>query len=191
MPHRSLTEPWWTPWPGSGPGRDPLGDIGGLTVVELGCGNGHNAAAFAYGGATVTGIDRNPTKIEQARRRWPGVPRLRFEHAEASAYLAVLTVPVEVVCSIFGALSFNPTGPLLDSIATRLRPGGRLAIAARTPPEEPQIGQRRTGWATYAHSLDVWRGLLAAQGLRTTMAEVLDHPTDPDAAGCVILVGER
>jgi hypothetical protein len=55
MPHHTLTEPWWTPWPGIGPGRDVLGDVAGLMVLELGCGKGDNAAAFAYEGATVTG----------------------------------------------------------------------------------------------------------------------------------------
>src|SRR5262245_56975805 len=106
MPHRTLIEPWWTPWPGIGPGRDLLGDLTGLTVVELGCGRGDNAAAFADAGATVTGIDRDPAKLEHARQRWDQVPRLGFEHADANAHLATLDAPVDVMCSIFGALSF-------------------------------------------------------------------------------------
>lgn len=190
MSHQPLTEPWWTPWPDTGPGSDLLGDISGLTIAELGCGKGDNAAAFAYGGATVTGIDRNPAKTDQARRRWRGVPRLGFEHADTSAYLARLTVPVDIMCSIFGALSFDPTGALLDHIAARLTPGGRLALAARTPPARP-TAEPGPGWATYAHSPAGWHDLLTERGLRGTRGDVFRHPTDADAAGCIVLVAER
>lgn len=189
MSHRPLTEPWWTPWPGAGPGRDLLGDIAGLTIAELGCGNGDNAAAFAYSGATVTGIDRNPAKTDQARRRWPNVPRLEFEQTDASGYLATLTEPVDIVGSIFGALSFNPTGPLAGIIATRLKPGGRLALAARTPPARP-AAEPVPAWATHARSPDTWHDL-ATRGLRTTRTDVLGHPIDPNAPSCIILVATQ
>jgi SAM-dependent methyltransferase len=84
MPRRTLTAPWWTPWPSTGPGHDLLGDLSGLTLLELGCGNGDNAAAFARGGAEVTAVDHNPARLAQARRRWHGVDRLRFETAGAA-----------------------------------------------------------------------------------------------------------
>jgi hypothetical protein len=95
------------------------------------------------------------------------------------------------VCSIFGALSFNPPRPLLDQIAARLRPGGRLAIAARTPPELPTIHVDREAWSAYSKSLPAWRDLLAERDLHATTTDSLDHPTDPNAAGCVIIVACR
>lgn len=191
MPHGTLTAPWWTPWPGTGPGHNLLGDLTGLTVLELGCGNGDNAAAFARGGAEVTAIDHNPAKVTQARRRWYGFDRLRFEHAEAADHLARLAVPVDVVCSIFGALSFGPAEPLLDQIAAHLWPGGRLAIAARTPADRPAPGGTASAWATHAQSPDTWQHLLAERGLDIIRSQVLDHPTDTTTAPCIVLVAVR
>ena len=191
MPQRALTEPWWTPWPGTGPGHDLLGDVTGLTVVELGCGKGDNAAALVAAGAKVTGVDYDPAKIAHAGRRWHGARRLQFEHAEATARLASLAAPVDVVCSIFGALSFTPARPLLGHIARSLCPGGRLVIAARTPGQATPPDQRYAAWEPHARSANAWSLLLAACDLSVTTSLVFDHPTDPDASGCVVLVARR
>ena len=189
MPHRALTEPWWTPWPGTGPGHDLLGDLTGLTLLELGCGNGNNAAAFAAAGADVTGIDHDPARIEHARSRWVDTPRLRLEHADAATYLASLQAPVDVVCSIFGAFSFTPPEPLLDQIIDRLRPGGRLALAARTPGKATPRGCQAARWQPHVRTVNAWQNLLAERGLHLVTAQLLDHPTDvDDAPGSMVLV---
>ncbi|MGH9247283.1 MAG: class I SAM-dependent methyltransferase [Acidimicrobiales bacterium] len=131
---RALTYPWWTPWPGIGPAADVLGDITGLRVVELGCGSGDNAAAFAKAGADVTGVDTNPTKIEQALQRWGDQPGLGFVHADATGYLTLSRDHPDVAVSIFGALSFSPAPPLLDPSALASHP----PAGSPSAPEFPQ-----------------------------------------------------
>jgi 2-polyprenyl-3-methyl-5-hydroxy-6-metoxy-1,4-benzoquinol methylase len=46
-----------------------LGDLRGRSLLDVGCGEGQNAALFARLGATVTGIDVSPAALEVARQR--------------------------------------------------------------------------------------------------------------------------
>jgi SAM-dependent methyltransferase len=43
----------------------------GLPVLELGCGNGRDSAILSGAGLTVTGIDRSPEALAEARARVP------------------------------------------------------------------------------------------------------------------------
>jgi len=45
--------------------------LGGLNVLEIGCGSGSATAALARAGASVTGIDINPHALNVARKRLP------------------------------------------------------------------------------------------------------------------------
>jgi SAM-dependent methyltransferase len=123
----------WTRQPGTGPPPGILGDLTGKTVVELGCGSGHNLAVLAARhGATATGIDRDPAKVTRARELYGNIPGLHVIRADAASYLAALPpASVDACLSIFGALSFTPPGPLLHAAARALRPGGLLAITLR------------------------------------------------------------
>jgi SAM-dependent methyltransferase len=123
----------WTRQPGTGPPPGILGDLAGKTVIELGCGSGHNLAVLAARhGATATGIDRDPVKVTRARHLYGHVPGLTVIHADAASYLRALPAASADAClSIFGAFSFSPPGPLLEAAARALRPGGLLAITLR------------------------------------------------------------
>ena len=46
-----------------------LGDLSGMKVLDVGCGDGENAMNFAKLGARVTGLDISPKAIELAERR--------------------------------------------------------------------------------------------------------------------------
>ena len=41
--------------------------LNGISVLEIGCGEGGNLPPFEAKGSTVTGVDRNPRRIAQAR----------------------------------------------------------------------------------------------------------------------------
>jgi SAM-dependent methyltransferase len=123
----------WTRQPGTGPPPGILGNLTGKTVIELGCGTGHNLAALAARHhANATGIDRDPAKVARARQLYGHIPGLRIIHADAAAYLDTLpAASVDACLSIFGALSFSPPRPILAAAARALRPGGLLAITIR------------------------------------------------------------
>jgi len=123
----------WTRQPGTGPPPGILGDLAGCTVIELGCGTGHNLAVLAARhGAIATGIDCDPAKVARARELYGDIPGLRVILADAASYLAGLPPASADAClSIFGAFSFSPPRPLLKAAARALRPGGLLAITLR------------------------------------------------------------
>jgi SAM-dependent methyltransferase len=123
----------WTRQPGTGPPPAILGNLTGRTVVELGCGSGHNLAVLASRHhATATGIDRDPAKAARARQLYGNIPGLRVICTDAAAYLATLEAgSIDACLSIFGALSFSPPGPILAAAARALRPAGLLAITLR------------------------------------------------------------
>lgn len=172
MPATDLTgrAPWWTPWPGVGPGHELLGDLTGRRVVELGCGRGDNAAAFAATAASVTALDADATKITEATRRWASVPRLRFVHDDAGSYLSTTEQQPDIVVSIFGALSFTGSD-LLDPIARQLSPAGTLAMSARLD----------------VRSADDWASLLANFEFNVATWLQISPPGDSAQPPCLVV----
>src|SRR5262245_54986527 len=49
------------------------GDVGGLTVLDAGCGTGYLSRKLRDRGAHVTGVDFSPRMIEIARTLDPGI----------------------------------------------------------------------------------------------------------------------
>jgi SAM-dependent methyltransferase len=123
----------WTRQPGTGPPPGILGDLTGRTVIELGCGSGHNLAVLAHRhGANATGIDRDPARVARVQELYGDIPGFRVIAADAAVYLSALPPASADVClSIFGAFSFSPPRPLLAATARALRPGGLLGITLR------------------------------------------------------------
>lgn len=127
----------WTQVPGLGPGEEILGVLRRRSVLELGCGTGQSAALLASRGAHVTAIDAAPTQIQRAHTRWNHVTGVTFLCAEARDYLTRPGPSHDTVLSIFGALDFTAPDELLPLIATRLRPGGTLAVSTVHPDWKP------------------------------------------------------
>jgi SAM-dependent methyltransferase len=135
-PARRLTAPRqfeWTRQAGTGPGLAILGELAGATVVELGCGSGHNLAHLVVHHAALgVGVDHDPAKIARASASYGNLPGIRFVLAEAGHYLkAAAPGSADLVLSIFGAFSFIDPIRLLTVTARIMRPGGMLALTLR------------------------------------------------------------
>lgn len=59
---------------------DMAGDINEKTIVDLGCGLGHNANAFKEQGADVIGVDQAKNMLDLAHSYYPDIP---FIHGDA------------------------------------------------------------------------------------------------------------
>lgn len=131
----------WTRQPGIGPAPSVLGELRGRTVVEIGCGSGHNLAHLvARRNAHGIGIDHDPHKIERARGLYGHLPGIAFLLGDAADTLAGLPPSTVDLCvSIFGALSFSAPGPILAAAARALRPGGLLAVTLRADEDRDRV----------------------------------------------------
>lgn len=105
---------------------DLMGDVAGLDVLDVGCGDGALAAALARRGANVTGLDPDPLMLELAGSRPEGKSFTLVEGmAEALPFpdrSFDRVVAVTVLCFIPRA------DRAIAEMARVLKPGGRLVI---------------------------------------------------------------
>ncbi len=99
-------------------------------VIDVGCGDGADAAALAAGGYDVVGVDISPAMVRAARQR--GVAA-EVGNAAADGLLDGAS-PFEVLLSNFGVVNCLPGLAGLVRNATRLvRPGGAVVVVSMGP----------------------------------------------------------
>jgi trans-aconitate methyltransferase len=163
---------------------DLLQPKAGERILDIGCGTGHLAAQIADTGALMTGTDRSPDMIRQAREKYP---QLRFEVMDAreiafpdkfdavfsNATLHWIKEPEKAVGGISGALrtggrfvaEFGGQGNVREFVAAAER--------AWTACEFP--GTMPNPW--YYPSVGEYAALLESYGLEVTYAILFDRPT--------------
>jgi SAM-dependent methyltransferase len=106
---------------------------GARTVLDLGCGTGIHACAFAREGYEVTGLDRSPDMLAKARERRKqvgsnGSGQVDFQQGDIRDFK--LTRRFDVVVALFHVISYLPANCDLEAafatIREHLKPGGLL-----------------------------------------------------------------
>jgi SAM-dependent methyltransferase len=120
-----------------------LGDVRGLRVLEVGCGQAACARWLARAGAHPVGLDLSGGMLRHAKvgnaRTGVDIPLLQ---ATAEA-LPLAPATVDAACSAFGALPFVASiEAVFAEVARVLRPGGRWVFAVTHPmrwifPDDP------------------------------------------------------
>jgi len=102
-------------------------------VIEIGCGNGRDAAFFAGQGHRVTALDLSPGAISACRRHHAALP-VEFLHGALPALAGRLTGEFDLVYSRFvlHAMPLEEEVALLHAAAAILRPRGELCIECRS-----------------------------------------------------------
>lgn len=113
----------------------------GMRVLDLACGTGEPAISLASevgprGG--VAGIDLNTELLEVARRRagQRSLGNVSFSAADAHS-LPFADASFDLVSSRLGVMFFDHVGRALAEAHRVLRPGGRIALLAWGPFEQP------------------------------------------------------
>jgi len=114
---------------------DALGLEPGMRLLDVGCGPGRHAHAFATRGLEVVGVDISQRFVDLAARDAP--PGATFVRADARGlgFDAEFDAAISLCQGAFG-LAGGPGAPLdadgevLAGIARALRPGGRAAVSA-------------------------------------------------------------
>jgi toxoflavin synthase len=126
-----------------------LGNLAGLTALDLACGEGHYARMLRRrGAARVIGVDISEGMIGLAMEEEASEP-LGVEYRKAAVEDLGVVGAFDVVSAVF-LLNYAPTREHLEAmcrtIATNLRPGGRLvAMNSNFGPGVP-VDVSRYGW---------------------------------------------
>jgi SAM-dependent methyltransferase len=114
-------------------------------VLDAGCGTGEHTLLAASSGADALGIDGSSLAIEQARGKAAerGI-EARFEVADALS-LADLGLSFEVVIDsgLFHVFDDDSRARYVASLASVLRPGGRLYLMCFSDRQPGEFGPRR------------------------------------------------
>jgi SAM-dependent methyltransferase len=140
---------WWHAlWP------DPDGVVKalrvepGMTVVDLGCGDGYFTAAIArrVGSGQVIGFDLDPAMLAQAKAACQGIANCAWLLGDARELSRLITAPVDYVLIANTFHGVPDKTALAREVAAVLRPTGRFAIVNWYPlprEETPVLGQPR------------------------------------------------
>lgn len=112
-------------------GLDPFRPqpLGGLSLLDIGCGGGLLCEPLARLGAAVTGIDATPDSIAVAKTHAAGMDlAIAYEETTAEALLET-GASFDVVVSMEVVEHVTDAGEFLQTAGNLVRPGGCMALA--------------------------------------------------------------
>lgn len=134
-----------------------VGDVGGLQVLDLACGNGYLSRRFARMGAQVVGIDASAPIVERARARESAEPLgIEYRVGDAAHLSDLEPASFDLVASNMALMDIEDAEGAIRESARILKDGGRF-IASLCHPCFDQ-GPSST-WLIERHfrSATVWR----------------------------------
>jgi SAM-dependent methyltransferase len=120
-----------------------LGITEGMSVLDLGCGDGTTAVPAAKRGADVLGVDiaRNLVQAGNERARMLGLENLRFQEGDASDLNELDDDSFDLVVSIFGAMFAPRPFDVASEMVRVTRPGGRVVMGNWIPGDPTLVAQ--------------------------------------------------
>ena len=111
-----------------------LGDVAGKSVLDAGCGEGHNTRILARQGAHVVGIDISTRMIALARAEEEREPLgIRYEVASYSDLSVFLDASFDLVVSSMALMDGPDFGGAIREFFRLLRARGKLAFSISHP----------------------------------------------------------
>jgi 2-polyprenyl-3-methyl-5-hydroxy-6-metoxy-1,4-benzoquinol methylase len=111
------------------------GDVSGLVVLDLGCGQGWFSRRLAQRGAKVTGVELAENQIANARRREGEAP-LGIDYRQLDATTVHRHFPAgafDLVTALMSIQDMDDSGAALKAAHTVLKPGGRMLFSTPHP----------------------------------------------------------
>ncbi len=134
-----------------------VGNVAGLRVLDLACGNGYLARKLARQGAVVTGVDSSARLIEHAKAR-DGQSRLSitYETADAANLGLLQDDSFDLVVSNMALMDISKADLAIREASRLLRNMGRFVASLSHPCFDPGL---TSGWLVERVGLTttVWR----------------------------------
>lgn len=112
--------------------RELLGDVRGLTVLDLGCGTGRHTLWLAAHGADVTAVDFSDGMLAEARRK-PGADAVRFVVHDLHEPLPFADAAFDRVVSGLVLEHLHDLNGFFREAYRVLRPGGVAVVSGMHP----------------------------------------------------------
>jgi cyclopropane fatty-acyl-phospholipid synthase-like methyltransferase len=132
-----------------------LGVASGMTVLDVGCGDGTTALPEAKLGADVLGVDiaRNLVEAGNQRARAAGLHNLRFQQGDVTRLSELPDRAFDLVVSIFGAMFAPRPFDVAKELVRVTRPGGRIVMGNWIPNDPTLVAQLLKISAAYSPPL--------------------------------------
>ena len=120
-----------------------LGITKGMTILDLGCGDGTTAIPAAKLGADVSGVDIASNLVEAGNRRAKneGLNNCYFMEGDASNLSELADESFDLVISIFGAMFAPRPFDVAKEIVRVTRKGGRIVMGNWIPGDPTLVAQ--------------------------------------------------
>src|SRR5580765_6510506 len=120
-----------------------LGITKGMTVLDLGSGDGTTAVPEAQLGAEVLGVDiaANLVAAGNARAEALGLQNLRFQEGDATDLSGLDDESFDLVVSIFGAMFAPKPHDVAREMVRVTKPGGRIVMGNWIPNDPTLVAQ--------------------------------------------------
>ena len=120
-----------------------LGVTKGLTVLDLGCGDGTTAIPEATLGATVLGVDIASNLVDAGNRRAQakGLTNCTFQEGDASNLQGLADQSFDLVVSIFGAMFAPRPFDVAREMVRVTKPGGKIVMGNWIPGDPTLVAQ--------------------------------------------------
>jgi ubiquinone/menaquinone biosynthesis C-methylase UbiE len=166
-----------------------IGDVAGLDLLDIGCGDGLLAAELAAAGARVTGIDPDAAMLDAAAQR-TARQDIRFVQGRIEA-LPFPDASFDLVTAVTVLCFVRDEATAWREMARVLRPGGRLVIGELGRWSLWALRRRIRGWlgsrlwrSAAFHSAAQLRRAAAAGGLVIDdVRGAVFHPPNAALAG--------
>lgn len=156
----------------------------GMSILDLGCGNGALTKALSDRGAIASGLDSSPEFIEAAKRAYPN---LSFIQADATNFL--LEKPVDAVFSnaVLHWIPKKDHPSVISCVHRALKPGGQFVFECGGFGNNAAIHEALN--SAFSHHGYIYRmpfyfpsiaecaAMLEAGGFLVTFATLFDRPT--------------